>query len=133
MQQKKNAEADDKAYHLYQKCVQALDTLAKVYVDFEVIMAHVAHGQEAGDALHVATLEVAEELERTLKELSRLQDDLESSSDAFPAATRDFTDSWAAHEATSVKLFPALREASNRRAVPGRTQRGRDASAAAHT
>ena len=42
--------------------------------------------------LHVATLEVAEELERTLKEQSHLQDDLDSSSDAFTAATKDFTD-----------------------------------------
>ena len=39
-----------------------------------------AHEQEAGDALHVSTLDVAEELQHTLKEQSRLQDDLDSSS-----------------------------------------------------
>ena len=44
-------------------------------------MANVTHEQEAGDTLHVATLEVAEELERTKKEQSCLQDDLDSSGD----------------------------------------------------
>ena len=34
-------------------------------MDFEVTMANVANEQKAGDALHVVTLEVAEELERT--------------------------------------------------------------------
>ena len=53
-------------------------------------MANVTHEQEAGDALHNATLEVAEELERTLKEQSRLQDDLDSSSDVLTAATKEF-------------------------------------------
>ena len=69
-------------------------------MDFEVTMANLAHEQEAGDALHVATLEVAEELERTLKEQCRLQDDLDSLSDARTAAIKDFTDCLAAHEAT---------------------------------
>ena len=107
--QKKNAEANDKAYDLNQKSVQALDALSKEYVDFEV-----THEQEAGDTLHVATLEVAEELERTLKEQSRLRDDLDSSSDALTAATKDFTDCSAAHEAMGVRLFDAFREVSNR-------------------
>ena len=64
---RRNAEANDKAYDLYQKSVLALDALAKEYVDFEVTMANVAHEQEADDALQNATLEVAEERERTLK------------------------------------------------------------------
>ena len=80
-------------------------------------MANVAHEQEAGDALHNATLEVAEELERILKEQSRLQDDLDSSSDVLTAATKEFADCWAAHEATGAKLCHAFREVSNRRAV----------------
>ena len=75
-----------KACDLNQKSLQALDALAKEYVDF----ANVTHEQEAGDTLHVATLEVAEELERTLKEQRRLQDDLDNSSDALAAATKDF-------------------------------------------
>ena len=33
---RRNAEANDKAYDLYQKSVLALDALAKEYVDFEV-------------------------------------------------------------------------------------------------
>ena len=76
---RRNAEANDKACDLNQKSVLALDALAEEYVDFEVTMANVALEEEAGDALHVATLEVAEELERTLKEQSRLQDDREVS------------------------------------------------------
>ena len=96
---RKNAEANDK------------------YVDFEVTVANVTHEQEAGDTLHVATLEVAEELERTLKEQSRLQDDLDSTSDALTAAAKDFTDCWAAHDVTCVRLCDAFREVSNRRAA----------------
>ena len=95
--------------NLNQKSIQALDALAKEYVDFEVTMANVAHEQEAGDVLFVATLEVAEELECTLKEQSRLQDDLDSSSDALTAATKDFTDCWAAHEATGSLVRPSGR------------------------
>ena len=58
----KNTEANDNSYNLNQKTIQALDVLAKEYVDFEVTMANATHEQEAGDVLHVATLEVAEEL-----------------------------------------------------------------------
>ena len=76
-----------------------------------------SHTSKRPETLHVATLEVAEELERTVKEQSRLQDDLDSSSDALTAATKDFTDCWAAHEATGVKLCSAFREVSNRRAA----------------
>ena len=114
---RRNAEANDKAYDLNQKSVLALDAMAKEYVDFEVTMANVAHEQEAGDALHNVTLEVAEELERTFKEQSRLQDDLDSSSDAPTEATKEFADCWAAHEATGAKLCHAFREVGNRRAV----------------
>ena len=73
--------------------------------------------QEAGDVLHAATLEVAEEVERTLKEQGRLQDDLDNSSDALTTATKDFSDCWAAHEATGVELCNAFREVCNRRAA----------------
>ena len=76
-------------------------------------MANVTREQEAGDTLHVATLEVAEELERTLKEQSRLQDDLGSSNDTLISATKGFSDSWAAHEATGAKLCNACRRATH--------------------
>ena len=72
---KKNAEATDKAHDLNQKSIQALDALAKEYVDFEVTMANVTHEQGAGDTLNAAILEVVEELERTSKEQGRPQDD----------------------------------------------------------
>ena len=101
---RRHAEANDKAHDLNQKSVLALDAMAKEYVDFEVTMANVAHEQEAGDALHNATLEVAEELERALFFQSRLQDDLDSSSDVLTAATKEIAECWAAHEATGAKL-----------------------------
>ena len=102
------------AYDLNQKSIQALD---KEYVDSEVTVANVTHEQAAGDALHVATLEVSEELERTLKQQGRLQDDLDSSSDALTTASKDCSDCWPAHEATGLKLCNAFREVCNRRAA----------------
>ena len=113
---RRNAEANDKAYDLNQKSVPALDALAKEYVDFDVTMVIFADEQEAGGTLHNATLEVAEELERTLKEQGRLQDDLDSLSDVLTAAAKEFADCWAAHEATGAKPCHAFRESSNRRA-----------------
>ena len=69
---------------------QAFDALAKEYVDFEATMANVTSEQEAGDVLHAATLEVAEELERAQKDQGRVQDDLHCSSDALTAEQRIF-------------------------------------------
>ena len=87
------------------------------YVAFEATMANVTSEHEAGYVLHAATLEVAEELERTQKDLGRLQDDLDCSCDDLAAATKEFSDCWAAHEATGVKLCNAFREVCNRRAT----------------
>ena len=72
---------------------------------------------EARDVLHAATLEVAEELERTQKDQGRLQDDLDCSCDDLAAATKEFSDCWATHEATGVKLCNAFRDVCNRRAT----------------
>ena len=72
---RKNTEANDKAYDLNQKSLQALDALAKEYVDFEVTMANVTSEHEAGDVLHATTLEVAKELERAQKDQGCLQDE----------------------------------------------------------
>ena len=102
---KKDTEANDKAHD--QKSLQALDALAAEYVAFEATMANVTSEHEAGDVLHAATLEVAEELERTQKDQGRLQDDLDCSCDDLAAATKEFSDCWAAHEATGVKLCNA--------------------------
>ena len=65
---RKNTDANDKAYGLNQKSFQALDALAMEYADFEATMANVTSEHEVGDVLHAATLEVAEELERTWKD-----------------------------------------------------------------
>ena len=51
---KKNAEANDKAYDLNQKTIQALDALAADYIAFEATMANVISEHEAGDAIHTA-------------------------------------------------------------------------------
>ena len=114
---RKNTDANDKAYDLNQKSFQALYALAKEYVDFEATMANVTSEHVAGDVLHPATLEVAEELERAQKDQVRPQDHLHCSSDAFSAAKKEFSDCWAAHEATGVKLCNAFREVCNRRAA----------------
>ena len=42
---RKNTDANEKAYDLNQKSIQALDALAKEYVDFEATMANVARGR----------------------------------------------------------------------------------------
>ena len=75
-------------------------------IRFEVTMTNVTHKQEAGDTLHVATLEVAEDIERALKEQSRPQDDLDNSSDVLTVGNE--SGCWAAHEATGVKLCNAF-------------------------
>ena len=68
---------------------------------------------EAGDVMHAATSE------KWLKSSNqgRLQDDLDCLCDALTAATKQFSDYWAAHEATGVKLCSAFREVCNRRAA----------------
>ena len=80
-------------------------------------MANVTSEHEAGDAIHTAAAETAGELQRVPKDQDRLQDDLDCSCDDVAAATREFSDCWAAHEATSAKLCNAFREVCNRRAT----------------
>ena len=94
---------------------QAFDALAKEY--FEATVANVTSEHEAGDVLHAATLEVAAELEQTQEDQGRLQDYLDCSCEALPAATKELSDCWAAHEATGVKLCNAFRDVCNRRAA----------------
>ena len=76
---------------------------------------NVTSEHEAGDVLHAAALEVAEEPERTQKDQGH--PDLDCSCDDLAAATKEFSDCWAAHEATGVKLCNAFRENCNRRAT----------------
>ena len=114
---KNNTDANDKAFDLNQKSLHALDALAAEYVAFEATMANVTSEHEAGDVFHAATLAVAEEIERCQKDQGRPQDDLDCSCDDLAAATKEFSDCWAAHEATGVKLCNAFREVCNRRAT----------------
>ena len=65
---KKNAEANDKAYDLNQKTIQALDSLAADYIAVEATMENVTGEHEAGDAIHTAAAETAGELERNQKD-----------------------------------------------------------------
>ena len=76
---------------------------------------NVTREHEAGYVLHAVAMEVAEEPERTQKDPGRPQDDLDCSCDDLAAATKEFSDCWAAH-ATGVKLCNAFRENCNRRA-----------------
>ena len=69
-------------------------------------MANVTSEHEARDAAHAA----AAELELVQKDQGRLQYDLDCACDDLAAATRQFSDCWAAHKATSAKLFNAFRE-----------------------
>ena len=46
---KKNAEANDRAYDMNQKTIQALDTLAEEYGTFEATMKKVTFEHEQGD------------------------------------------------------------------------------------
>ena len=112
-----NAEANDKAYDLNKKSIQALDVLAKEYVDFEVTMANVTHEQEAGDNIARSDSGSVRRGRKILKEQVRVQDDLDNSSDALTTATKDFIDCRAVHEATGVNFCNAFREVSNRRAA----------------
>ena len=113
----KNAEANDKAYDLNQKTIQALDALASDCIAFEATTANVTSEHEAGDAIHTAAAGTAGELERIQKDQGRLQDDFDCSNDDLAAATREFSDCWTTHEATGAKLSNAFREVCNRRAT----------------
>ena len=64
---KKNAEANTKSYHLNQKTVQALDTLAEEYEIFEETMTKVTHETEEGDTLFAVACEAMEELGKAEK------------------------------------------------------------------
>ena len=114
---KKNAKTNDKAYDLNQKTMQALDALAADHIAFEATVANVTSEREAGGAMHAAAAETAGELERVHMDQGRLQDDQDCSCDDLAAATREFSDCSAAHEATSAKLCNACREVCNRRAT----------------
>ena len=91
--------------------------MAAEHVAFEATLANVTSEHEARDVLHAATLEVAEELERTQQDQVRPQDDLDCSCDDLAAATKEFSDCLAAHGATGVKLCNAHMEVCKLRAT----------------
>ena len=105
---KKNTEATDKVHDLNQNCIQAPDALAVEYKAFEITMTNVTSEHEAGDVSHAAALEVADEPERTQKDQGRLQDDLDCSCDDLAAATKDFSDCWAAHGSHGRQIMQCL-------------------------
>ena len=76
---RKNAEANDRAYDMNQKTLQALDILAKEYGSFEATMKKVTFEHEEGDVLYAMASEVADELDRAQKDQDRLQDELDCS------------------------------------------------------
>ena len=94
---KKNAEANDKAYDLNQKTIQALDSLAADYIAVEATM-------EMSQASTRQEMRYTQRPQRRLESSSGTRrirkDDLDCSNDDLAAPTREFSDCWAAHEAT---------------------------------
>ena len=68
---KKKPEANNRAYDINQKTVQALDTLAEECGVFEVTMKTVTFEHEEGDVLYAVASEVAEELDLALPKKNR--------------------------------------------------------------
>ena len=60
---KKNAEANDRAYNMNQKRTQALATLAEEYGTFEATVKKVTFEHAEGGVLHAVASEVADELD----------------------------------------------------------------------
>ena len=89
---KKITDANDKACDPNQKSIQALDALA---AKKRCLRGHhgKCHKRVRGRrcVLHAATLEVAEELQRTQKDQGRPKDDLDCSCDDLAAATKEFS------------------------------------------
>ena len=85
---KKNAEANTKAYDLNQKTRQALDTLAEKYEIFEETMKKVTHETEEGDMLFAVAHEVMEELDKAQKDQDRLHDEMEVTCESMVAASQ---------------------------------------------
>ena len=89
-------------------------TLAEEYGVFEETMKKVTLETEKGDMLCPVASEVGEELDRALKDQDRLQDELEFTCEGMVPASKEFTNSWALHNAacanvnnTSAKLSGA--------------------------
>ena len=61
--------------------------------------------------------EVADELERSQRDQDRLQDELDCSCADMATAAREFSNCWAAQEATTVKTSSASGDVCNRRAA----------------
>ena len=113
----KNAEANDRAYDMKLKTIQALDTLTQEYGNFEVSMKKVMFEHEEGDVLYAIVTEATDELERAPNDQDRLQDELDCSCEDLATAAREFSDCWAAQEAANAKLSSAFREVCDGRAA----------------
>ena len=77
-----------------------------------------------GDVFFAVASEVADELERAQNDQDRLQDELDCSCEDLAAATREFSNCWAAQEATvaaataaAIRTSIAFREVCTRRAA----------------
>ena len=81
---KKNAEANDRAFDMNQKTTQALDTLAEEYGTFEASVKKVTFEHAEGDVLHAVASEVADELDL---DQVRLQDELDCSCEDLATAS----------------------------------------------
>ena len=75
--------------------------MAEEHTAIEATVKKVTFEHEEGDVLYAVASEVADELERPRKDQDRLQDELDCSYEDPAAATRDFSNCWAAQEATT--------------------------------
>ena len=71
---KKNAAANDRAYDMIQKTIQASDALAEGCGVFEATMKKVTSEHEEGDVLCAVATEVTDELDQAQTDQDRLQD-----------------------------------------------------------
>ena len=87
-----------------QKTIQASDTLAEEYGNFEATMKKVTFEHEEGGVLFAVASEVTDESDRAQKDQDRLQDELDCSCEDLATVSREFPNCWATQEAANAKL-----------------------------
>ena len=114
---RKTVKANDRAYDMNQRTIQAFDALAEEYTSFEASMKKVTSEHEEVDVLSATVTEATDELGRAQKDQDRLQDELDCSCEDVATAVREFSNCWAAQEAAIAKTSIAFREICKKRAT----------------
>ena len=100
---RKNAEANVRAYDMNLKTIQASDALPDKYSAFDASMKKVTSDHEEGDVLYAVATEVTDGLQRAQK----APNELDCSCEDVATAARAFSNCWAAHEAATVQTTSA--------------------------